>query len=212
MLQEETPMIWSMIEMTIKCPDCDAPVHVDGPYRKVFCRTCRSDIEFPQEVWGDLVGDIKEEIAGFKPGEGTNSNIFGHFNMTLTYGRLAPYCSKCKREFVIEEDYNGSDRLTCPDCDTVKPAFAAPEWLAKAVKGAVLVAGAWPEDNDAEEHKTVSDPVAFSCPQCAGSLMIDGKERLIQCEYCETRVYLPDDLWLMLHPAKKKTRWFIGFE
>jgi len=145
-------MIWSMIEMTIKCPDCDAPVHVDGPYRKVFCRTCRSDIEFPQEVWGDLVGDIKEEIAGFKPGEGTNSNIFGHFNMTLTYGRLAPYCSKCKREFVIEEDYNGSDRLTCPDCDTVKPAFAAPEWLAKAVKGAVLVAGAWPEDNDAEEH------------------------------------------------------------
>ncbi len=70
----------------------------------------------------------------------------------------------------------------------------------------------WPDLNDDDEHKTVSEPVAFSCPQCAGSLMIDGNERLIQCEYCETRVYLPDDLWLQLHPAKKKTRWFIGFE
>lgn len=205
-------MIWSMIEMTIKCPECDAPVHVDGPYRKVFCRTCQSDIEFPEEVWGDLVGDIKEDIAGFEPGEGSNSNIFGHFNMTMSYGNLAPYCSECKRTFNIEKDYNGTDKLTCPDCGTEKPAFAAPQWLREAIKGAALIAGAWPELNDDDEHKTVSEPVAFSCPQCAGSLMIDGNERLIQCEYCETRVYLPDDLWLQLHPAKKKTRWFIGFE
>ena len=204
-------MIWSMIEMTIKCPECDASVHIDGPYRKVFCRTCQSDIEFPEEVWGDLVGDIKENIAELEPGEGSNSNIFGHFNMTMTYGNLAPYCSKCKRKFVIEEDYNGTDKLTCPDCATEKPAFTAPQWLKKAIKGAALIAGAWPDLND-DEHKTVSEPVAFSCPQCAGSLMIDGKERLVKCQYCDTRVYLPDDLWLQLHPAKKKTRWFIGFE
>ena len=79
-----------MIEMTIKCPECDAPVHVDGPYRKVFCRTCQSEIEFPEEVWGDFVGDITEKIAEFEPGEGSSSNIFGHFNMTMTYGNLAP--------------------------------------------------------------------------------------------------------------------------
>ncbi len=206
-------MIWSMIEMTIKCPECDTSVHIEGPYRKVFCGTCQSDIEFPEEVWVDLLEDVSKEISEFKPGEGTNSNIFGHFNMKVTYGRLVPYCSKCKRDFNIEDDYNGTDKMTCPDCGTVMPAFAAPDWFRKALEGAILIAGAWPEMKEVEkEDKPVSDPVAFTCPQCAGSLMIDGKARLGNCEYCEPRVYLPDDLWLRLHPVKKKTRWFVGFE
>ena len=42
--------------------------------------------------------------------------------------------------------------------------------------------------------------------------MIDGEDRIVICEYCETNVYLPDDLWLRLHPAKKKNRWFVGME
>jgi len=75
-----------------------------------------------------------------------------------------------------------------------------------------MIVGAWPEGGVSDEKQPVSEPVAYSCPQCAGSLMIDGTDRLVKCSYCETRVYLPDDLWLRLHPAKKKSRWFIGFE
>ena len=203
-------MIWAMIEMSISCPECDAPVHIDGPYRKVLCSTCQSEIEFPEEVWNGTLEDVKDEVPGFNPGEGTNSNIFGHFNMKLTYGRLAPSCSKCKRDFVIEKDYSGTDKVTCPDCGTVTPAFAAPDWFRKIIPDAGLIVGAWPNNEAVQDNKAVSDPVIFSCPQCGGSLMIDGKERLVNCEYCATRVYLPDDLWLKLHPAKKKNRWFIG--
>jgi DNA-directed RNA polymerase subunit RPC12/RpoP len=204
-------MIWSMIEMSIKCPECDAPVHIDGPYRKVFCNTCQSDIDFPEEVWGDLLGDVIEEVPGFKEGEGTNSNIFGHFNMGMTYGKLTPYCINCKRDYKIEEDFNGSDKVICPDCKTEAPAFTVPEWFGNILTRTKMIVGAWPEGVVSDENQPVSEPVAYNCPQCAGSLMIDGTERLIKCDYCETRVYLPDDLWLSLHPVKKKSRWFIGF-
>jgi len=206
-------MLWGMIEMSINCPECDAPVHIDGPYRKVFCRTCRSDIDFPEEVWKDLLEDVGSEIAEFNTGEGSNSNIFGHFNMKMTYGRLDPYCSKCKRDFGIEKDFNGTDKLVCPDCGTEVPLYEAPDWFKKVISGAGMIAGAWPEEKEpGGDIQAVSDPVAFSCPKCGGSLLIDGAERLVKCEYCETRVYLPDDLWLTLHPAKKKNRWFIGLK
>ncbi len=204
-------MSWSMIEMSIKCPECDASVHIDGPYRKVFCLACQSDIDFPEEVWKDLMQDVATGIHDLKTGEGTNSNIFGHFNMKMTYGRLDPYCRKCKRDFDMKKDYNGIDKMICPDCGTSAPAYVAPDWFREATKATGMTVGAWPEKSNPGDEQSVSDPVAFSCPQCAGSLRIDGKERLVRCEFCETRVYLPDDLWLKLHPARKKTRWFISF-
>jgi len=206
-------MLWAMFEMSIKCPRCDSPIHVDGPFRKLRCGSCQSDIDFPEDVWNDLLEDVSGEIAGFKPGEGSSSNIFGHFNMTFLYGALAPYCRECKRDFDMEKEYTpGQTELTCSDCGSRIPVFQAPNWFASAVPGARLVAGAWPEGGDKQGKSKVSSPVAYSCPQCGGSLMIDGTERLVTCEYCGTRVYLPDDLWLSLHPAKKKNRWFVGFD
>lgn len=201
-----------MIEISIKCPHCDSPVHIDGPYRKILCGNCQSEIDFPEDVWTDLLEDVRDEIlTEFEPGQGSNSTIFGHFNMNLMYGRLQPYCRKCKRDFNMEKEYAGQDMLICPDCGSKTPVFPAPEWFKKAIEGANLIAGAYPDIENIEEPEGISGPVAFSCPQCGSSLMIDGKDRLMKCEYCETNVYLPDDLWLRLHPAKKKNRWFVGF-
>jgi len=204
-------MIWAALEISIKCPHCDSPVHVDGPYTEILCGSCQSPIEFPPEIWKDMLEDVSSEVPAMKPKEGSNSTIFGHFNMSLMYGRRDPFCKKCKRDFDIEKEYQGQDTLVCPDCGEKTPIFPAPDWLKEAIHGSTLVLGAWPM-SDSVEEKGLSGPVAFACPKCAGSLMIDGTDRLVKCGYCETNVYLPDDLWLRLHPAKKKGRWYIGLD
>jgi DNA-directed RNA polymerase subunit RPC12/RpoP len=205
-------MLWSMMEISIDCPHCDSPVHVDGPYLKLECGKCHSGIDFPKDVWKSVLEDVREDVSGYQKGEGSNSNIFGHFNMRMTCGRLDPYCIKCKRDFDMKDEYTEPATITCPDCGTVSPVFPASDWFREAVPGATLIVGAWPEGKSGpESDEKKSQPVAYSCPQCGGSLMINGEERLIQCQYCSTNIYLPDDLWLTLHPAKTKTRWFIGF-
>lgn len=205
-------MLWSMMEITIDCPHCDSPVHVDGPYLNLKCGKCHSEIEFPEEVWKGTLEDVRSDVSGYEKGEGTNSNIFGHFNMKMTYGRLDFYCLKCKRDFEVEDDYSELTVVRCPECGSESPVYPAPEWFREAVPGASLIAGAWPEgESGPEPDDEKPKPVAYSCPQCGGSLMIDGEKRLIECQYCSTNIYLPDDLWLTMHPVKTKTRWFIGY-
>jgi hypothetical protein len=61
-------------------------------------------------------------------------------------------------------------------------------------------------------EKDSAKPVLFACPSCAGNLEIDGKERIVECKFCQSKVYLPDDLWFSLHPVVSKERWYITFD
>lgn len=207
-------MIFGVIEMSIKCSRCDSPIHVNGPTRSLLCGSCQSDIEIPEDFWKGILEDVCSEVRNqFEEGEGSNSTIFGTFNTSLMYGRLLPYCLKCKKDFELQEEYDSACTYTCPECGSTSPVAPAPEWLRKMIPSARLIVNAAPESSDdGEEEPAVSGPIAFFCPQCGGSLMIDGSERLIPCDYCNTSVYLPDDLWLRLHPARTKNRWFIGFK
>ena len=206
-------MTFGVIEMSIKCPRCDSPIHVNGPTRSLLCSSCQSEIEVPEDFWKGILEDVCSEVRNdLEEGEGSNSTIFGTFNTSLMYGRLNPYCLKCKKEFKLPEQCDSAFTYSCPECATKSPVAPAPEWFMKMVPSAKLLVNATPElSDDVEEEPAVSGPIAFFCPQCGGSLMIDGSERLIPCSYCNTSVYLPDDLWLRLHPARIKTRWFIGF-
>jgi len=206
-------MRWCMIELSVKCPRCDASVHTDSPRQSLVCGKCMSEFDFPVEVWRDTLSGALSGMKHLKTGEGNQSTIFGHFNMILLSGKLVPYCPDCKRDFDPEGDRDG-DRLKCRGCGTVMAIREAPSWFREAVSRAKLIAGG-PPARDRGEADTLENPsggaVALSCPKCGASLLVDGKDRLVPCGYCNTRVYLPDDLWLRLHPASMKTRWFIGF-
>ena len=205
-------MRWCMIELTIRCPHCEAPVHLEGPRREVFCGKCMSSTKFPPDVWSDTLKDAISGSRKLKTGQGTQSTIFGHFNMSLLYGNLVPYCPACKKDFDSTADRSG-ETLKCSDCDGTIPYRDAPQWLRELIPVVKLIAGA-PGEQDGESgsmEKTGKAAIALTCPKCSAALFIDGSNRLVPCGYCGTGVYLPDDLWLRLHPAKKKSRWFIGF-
>lgn len=205
-------MRWHMIELSIHCPRCETPIHIDGPSGEVFCGKCMSSTEFPGKVWENVIGDALKEAGKMKPGQGTQSTIFGHFRMSLLHGNQVPYCLECKKDFDPEKD-RSLNRFTCSDCGAVMPCREAPSWFKAILPRVKLLAGTPPESKDKPDspEKTGEGAVALSCPKCSASLLVNGEDRLVPCCHCGTRVYLPDDLWLRLHPAKTKTRWFIGF-
>lgn len=173
-----------------------------------------SEFDFPVGVWRHTLNEAVSATRSMKTGEGSQSTIFGHFNMSLLYGNLVPYCQLCKRDFSPEGDREG-DSLLCRGCGAVMAIGQAPQWFKGAVGSAKLVAGV-PREEQLPGAVEVGTPtgtgaIGLKCPNCSASLLVDGKERLVPCGYCDTSVYLPDDLWLRLHPVSRKSRWFIGF-
>jgi hypothetical protein len=201
-----------MIECSIKCPKCDGAVMLNGPWETAHCNRCQNDIDVPHAFWTDILKDIREETGeggSLAEGEGRNSTIFGTFNTSLLYGRLQVRCEKCKTPIEVRADVGPGYTHTCGKCGLETNVSPVPAWLAGEFPGILHLVAA--EVQGAEEESAVSGPVALSCPQCGGSLVVDGKDRLVPCEYCKVNVYLPDDLWLRLHPVKTKTRWFVAF-
>jgi Zn finger protein HypA/HybF involved in hydrogenase expression len=205
-------MIHAMFEVSIKCPKCDGAVMLNGPWESAHCNRCQNDTEVPHEFWIDMIKDIRSEIASgeLAEGEGRNSTIFGMFSTSLLYGRLAARCEECKTPIEIAADLTEPYVHTCPKCSLKTPVSPAPDWLAQGSPGVRHLVAA--EAAGAGEEPAVSGPIAMSCTQCGGNLLLDGKDRLVPCQYCGVNLYLPDDLWFRLHPVKTKTRWFVGFE
>jgi hypothetical protein len=202
-----------MLECGIKCPKCDAPVPLNGPWEVAHCDKCQADIPIPHDYWidmlGEIINDVKNDLA---EGEGTQSTIFGTFNTTLLYGRLQPYCYDCKEDFTPDADATEPYVYTCKKCGKEIKVMPAPDWLKEGLKPMRMVVNAELQGKSDDDKAALSEPIAFSCIKCGGALEVDGTERLVPCKFCGVKVYLPDDLWLRLHPAKSKERWFVGFD
>jgi len=55
-------------------------------------------------------------------------------------------------------------------------------------------------------------PIVMKCMSCGGILHIDGSKRIIDCEFCNSTNYLPDELWLSIHEIPVKKEWFLIFK
>lgn len=206
-------MEYGVFEWSINCPKCDSPVMLNGPLETAHCDKCQADIPIPHDYWKGILEDIMKEIKEeLEEGEGSNSTIFGTFKTTMMYGQLHPRCEKCKTGFEVNEKLEKIYTHTCSECGKKIPVSPAPEWLKGIFPYLKLVVNAELETGIRSNEPEVSGPIVFSCIKCGGALEVDGTDRLVPCQYCGVNVYLPDDLWFRLHPAKTKERWFIGFE
>jgi ribosomal protein S27E len=108
--------------------------------------------------------------------------------------------------------------MVCSSCGHATPTFPAPHWLKSVVPSASQVffadreAGGAAAGKEAECDQQAERPIALACPQCGGSLLITAEsERTIPCRFCNVDVYLPDGVWLKLHPAKVAKFWLVRF-
>jgi hypothetical protein len=138
-------------------------------------------------------------------GEAYEVRVVRGQQVVYSYGNRRPRCQRCKKDIDVallpEAVVHGHLVCACGDLIAVREAdglarHAVPgaRWLVHEVPGAPVKSGA---------------PVLFSCLSCAGALSVDGSERLVQCRYCDATSYLPDDLWLTLHPAVTSEEFFV---
>ena len=204
------------VKTSTGCPACGNPLIINGPGPAFVCSYCTSEIDLGKPVMISLLEEVYNVVgAASKKSYQTTLMTKGHtFNFKYGRGTL-PACPKCGKPQPLERfTSEGSEKVwdvTCINCEAPVSVMALPRWLRDRFPGMSIGINAASELPDGEKEKPAIEGVIFSCPKCGGALEIDGKERIVQCRFCSGNVYLPDDLWLRLHPVKKITRWWIGF-
>ena len=197
---------WAVVEMSVVCPACGAPIMVAGPSAEAVCAACGEVVPIDPAGWTDLLEDVGAELRAMEPGKATKSHIMSFVDVDLMYGVMPPYCPECKEDLDIGK-VPKSGRFHCPHCGGSISVRRAAGWLNRALEGADMVAG--PIDTSGQEGRPSPDRVSFTCPKCGADLRVDGGERIQECEYCGLVFMLPDDLWRRFHPAASAQRWFI---
>ncbi|KXK50767.1 MAG: DNA-directed RNA polymerase subunit P [Chlorobi bacterium OLB5] len=204
------------IELKTSCGHCSSPLMLNAVTNDFICPACNKNNYFSDEDWQNLLDDAVKEGPGLNDGEGQPSTIMrGAYTYQLMYGKQQPRCGKCKTKIDVNklEDYSAKSNYSCPKCSNEIFIRRTNDILQKEFSGIKFLVG---EDDDMLKVNPVkgklpssAKPVLFTCPSCAGNLEIDGTDRMVSCKYCDSQIYLPDDLWLRLHPVKEVSRWYM---
>ena len=212
-------MLSLCLEIKAACISCGSPLTINAFTDKIFCSKCNSVNTLSHELWSSLLKDNSKEILEFKEGEGQPSKTFtGQYQFDLMYGRQYPRCTKCKTNIPEAElqKFSTGGIYKCAKCSNEISIRPATGLLISIIPEAKYIIG---EDANLLSSQQVTPlkpvsakPILYTCPSCAGSLEIDGTARLVVCKYCDSKVYLPDDLWFTLHPVTTAKRWYITFD
>ena len=212
-------MFSMLLELSTNCNSCGNPLPINAFTEKVFCNKCNKDNVLSADLWKSLLEELLGEVVTFQDSEGRPSKVMtGQYNFDMLYGRKNARCNKCKTDIPEEEldKFTESGKYNCKKCGAGVFVRQATELLQSIYPSAKYIVS---EDenmlkgsSEKPEEKNSAKPVLFTCPSCAGNLEIDGKERIIECTFCKSKVYLPDDLWFSLHPVVSKERWYITFD
>jgi hypothetical protein len=211
-------MIGICIKAGITCPSCETKIPLNALVPSIRCPGCGDDLKLTLDNWKSVLENAIKNAPSYSEGEGSSMTVMGSYNYKIVYGKLSPRYDDTKESIDMDTLLGAIDQGVILHPETKAPTSIRriPQEYAEEFKGVIALVG---EDtsllpgSEAGQNITegTSGPVAFQCPGCAGNLIIDGKERTVVCSFCDTQVYLPDDLWFALHPVQKKKRWFLLF-
>lgn len=215
------------MRLTLECPECGAPVPVNGIVPRVLCGACQSVIDVEREVgWANVftytAGEPCAEhlvrsssvprpamayFLALGPGAALRRKWRG---LLVEIDSEALRCPSCRQP--LDTDALGREALAegdrvdafCPACGAAvpvrAPTAAEKEW---AYEGLVAIACETAPRGELAEPK--GETILFSCLGCGGATGCDATTpRVVKCSYCQATSYLPDALWLRLHPTQKK--------
>lgn len=211
---------YMLFKVQTACSHCGNPLVINGPARSPVCSACQNTVRVGPGLWQSIMEDIEKNPSSLKKGEGYSSTLMsGGFTFKIDYSRSTPICADCKTEWDLDSVADGTDGFfTCTKCGHKSVTYPAPDWLKSVIPTAMQVFFGEREesgtkgDTPLKPDQEAVRPVVLTCPQCGGSLKITAQnERTTPCSYCGVDVYLPDALWLKLHPIRTAKSWIVRF-
>ncbi len=202
-------------ELLTACMNCGNPLLINAFTGKIICEHCQKDNYISAKLWRGMVVDSMKEARKYNEGQKHSLKMFsGGYQITLTFGRRKSRCAKCQTMIPdnVYDSFEGGD-YKCTQCANVILIRKPDKFVQEIVPDAKYIvaedSGQLNTNIQGIEIPIAAKPVIFTCPACAAILEIDGTKRMIKCQYCDASVYLPDDLWFELHPARSVDRWYI---
>ena len=215
-------MIGILLEAKTKCPSCSSLIPINALVSKIKCSACGKLCNFSLDDWETIIGNALEEVPYMEELEGSSSTIFsGNYNYEIVYGRQHPSFRDDKQKIDIDQAISQIDQgwIANPRTGNKFSVRVVPPQYQKKFPGIKYLfceqfeqLPTSPQTEDQMEIKSKTKLVYFNCPKCGGGLEIDGSQRLVNCRFCQASAYIPDDLWLILHPVKTVSRWYIWFD
>jgi hypothetical protein len=197
---------------------CGQPIPVNAPEESVHCDHCQNDLPLPVAMWVGILRDFDEsheKISAEKAASTTRDfdGMIAHF----AYRRSTPHCEKCNAPYGIERIDDGATQdIFCTSCGDPGSTMPPVPRLKHAIH--TLAQIFLTDPRGAALHKQQlevgqgASPVIMQCPGCGAPLRVTAASpRTVHCDHCSADVYLPDDLWRRLHPAKTVREWYARF-
>lgn len=217
------------VRVTVDCPECAGPVPVNGIVPEVLCHGCQAVVKLEGALGWDkiltfgkgegcmehglvILGSPKRALMLFLAFGAQGGELHRkRRGVLMEIDAAPPACTGCKHPLDVaslgrEASAEGKAvDAFCPGCGA-KIAIRAPEGHeAPHLHPAciAIVGETAPRGSLAEPPST--EKVMFSCLDCGAPSGIDGSTpRISKCAFCSASSYLPDALWLRLHPTQRK--------
>jgi hypothetical protein len=201
------------LRISLDCPHCRGGIPVNGFTHEALCGNCLNSVELGQEWWDThLDNDTIEDALNHEPGYGNSSTSLGGMNEKIESGNRAPRCQTCKAEFedALIQTAVAAGGFDCPGCKRmINVRKATPLALSLIAEADLLV---HEDAMGSDLHLDISasaEPIFFGCLSCGGALPVDGSTRTPKCTHCGNANYLPDALWLRMHPVRTSHAFFV---
>lgn len=193
-----------------RCTECGNDYPVNGLVKTARCTRCGDVQHLSRSFWKEIC-----ESADQARRPGTWGGFTEVGGPTVKCHGLPPLCRKCftliemdalNAAWQVAKD-GARTNVFCTQCGESHSARKPPAWALESFPDVNFLIG----EVTGEAGPDAPKPVIFKCPSCLAALEIAGEKRIVRCRYCESDVYLPDDLWLHFNPAAKRARWWMLF-
>jgi predicted RNA-binding Zn-ribbon protein involved in translation (DUF1610 family) len=196
------------LTMSTTCVYCAQPIPINGPAQVAHCPHCSKDAPVPDlyKVVCLAAARLRYPMRAYQ---------------YASFDDPSPECARCGKGIPVAPylgKEGGAAAIPCPFCGATTPTYPAPNWLKALLPNALQVIGG--DADMAREQagielavdESATKPVAMQCPSCGGGLTIGrDADRTLACKFCATNVFIPDALWLRLHPVKTMLRWTLTY-
>ena len=209
-----------VFKIRTSCAECGEGIVLDGPRLEARCEACGSVAGVGPDYWRNMLS-LRASADEFHLTEGKtrgSSLVAGEQKFLISWGPQRPLCTGCSAPLDLTHAPPGTTgSISCP-CGATTPTCPPPPWLAQAEPAVMQTFGVQPEQPAGSAPVAASQALAglglvsFACPDCGANLKVSPESpRVLRCHYCQCDSYLPDPLWRALHPAKKRTPFYIAF-